>query len=87
MWYEHATVLSMSKRITVYLPDDVAARVEQSSNASAFITSAVRSAIRREEMQRALSEAGINVTPEGVAAMRERYEAGKRKLSTRRQVA
>jgi hypothetical protein len=87
MRYEHATVSSTSKRITVYLPDDVAARVERSSNASAFITSAVRSAILREETQRALSEAGINVTPEGVAAMRERYEAGKRKLSSRRQVA
>lgn len=77
----------MSKRITVYLPDDVAARVEQSSNASAFIAAAVRSAIRREETQRALDEAGINVTPEGVAAMRERYEAGKRKLADRANAA
>ncbi len=76
----------MSKRITVYLPDDVAARVEQSSNASAFIASAVRSAIRREETERALTEARIEVTPEGVAAMRERYEAGKRKLATRGKV-
>jgi predicted transcriptional regulator len=73
----------MSKRITVYLPDDVAARVEQSSNASAYITSAVRSAIRREELQRALDDAGISLTPEGLAAMRDRYEAGKRKLANR----
>jgi hypothetical protein len=77
----------MSKRITVYLPDDVAARVEQSSNASAFIAGAVRSAIRKEDTQRALSEAGIEVTPEGIAAMRERYEAGKRKLARRGQPA
>jgi hypothetical protein len=77
----------MSKRITVYLPDDVAVRLEQASNASAFITSAVRSAMRREETERALTEAGIDLTPEGVAAMRERYEAGKRKLSSRRDVA
>jgi hypothetical protein len=74
----------MSKRITVYLPDDVAARVEQSPNASAFIAGAVRSTIRREETERALSEAGIEVTPEGIAAMRERYEAGKRRLAGRR---
>jgi predicted transcriptional regulator len=73
----------MSKRITVYLPDDVAARVEQAPNASAFVTGAVRSAIHREETQRALAEAGITVTPEGVSAMRERYEAGKRKLASR----
>jgi hypothetical protein len=73
----------MSKRITVYLPDDVAVRVEQASNASAYIAGAVRSAIRREETHRALEEAGISVTPEGIAAMRERYEAGKRRLANR----
>lgn len=77
----------MSKRVTVYLPDDVAARVEQASNASAFIASAVRSAIRREATEQAMREAGIEITPEGVAAMRERYEAGKRKLGNRRQAA
>jgi predicted transcriptional regulator len=85
MKYEPASLRGMSKRITVYLPDDVAARVERSSNASAFITSAVRNTIRREETERALSEAGIEVTAEGVAAMRERYEAGKRRLAGRRQ--
>ncbi|MEJ3748759.1 hypothetical protein WEI85_36465 [Actinomycetes bacterium KLBMP 9797] len=74
----------MGKRITVYLPDDVAARVEQAPNASAFIASAVRGATRREETARALAEAGITVTPEGMAAMRERYEAGKRKLAQRK---
>jgi Arc/MetJ-type ribon-helix-helix transcriptional regulator len=77
----------MSKRITVYLPDDVAARVEQSSNASAFVANAIRLAMRQEEVQRALAEAGIVVTPEGVAAMRERYEAGKRKLARRTDAA
>ncbi|HET8659759.1 MAG TPA: hypothetical protein VFM55_12260 [Micromonosporaceae bacterium] len=77
----------MSKRITVYVPDDVAARVEQAPNASAFITSAVRSTVRREETERALREAGIELTPEGVAAMRERYEAGKRKLASQRDAA
>jgi len=56
----------MSKRITVYLPDDVADRVEESPNASAFITSAVRAAMRREETERALHEAGITVTPEEI---------------------
>ncbi len=77
----------MSKRITVYLPDDVAARVEQSPNASAYVASAVRGAIRREETQRALEQAGISVTAEGVAAMRERYQAGKRKLARRERAA
>jgi len=47
----------------------------------------VRSAIRREEAQRALEAAGITVTPEGVAAMRERYEAGRRKLAKRKPAA
>lgn len=79
--------MSMSKRITVYLPDDVAERVEQAQNASAFIASAVRSAVRREEAAHALAEAGITVTPEGVAAMRDRYEAGKRKLANRGRAA
>lgn len=74
----------MSKRITVYLPEDVAARVEQEPNASAFVANAVRSVIRREETERALEQAGIQVTAEGIAAMRERYEAGKRRLASRR---
>ncbi|MFS8480206.1 MAG: hypothetical protein FWJ93_14845 [Micromonosporaceae bacterium] len=74
----------MSKRITVYLPEDVAARVEQEPNASAFVASAVRSVINREKTQRALDQAGIEVTAEGIAAMRERYEAGKRRLASRR---
>lgn len=77
----------MSKRITVYLPDDVAERVDRSPNASAFIAAAVRGTMRREATEEALREAGIEVTPEGVAAMRERYEAGKRKLANRRRAA
>jgi hypothetical protein len=77
----------MSKRITVYLPDDVAARVEQSPNASAFIANAVREAMHREAVRDMLAAAGIAVTPEGVAGMRERYEAGKRRLANRERTA
>jgi hypothetical protein len=77
----------MSKRITVYLPDDVAARVEQAPNASAFVANAVRDAIRREAVRETLAAAGITVTAEGVAAMRERYEAGKRRLAHRERSA
>jgi hypothetical protein len=77
----------MSERITVYLPDDVAARVQQAPNASAFIAGAVRSVIRREATEAALRAAGIEVTAEGVAAMREKYEAGKRWLARGGQVA
>jgi hypothetical protein len=43
----------------------------------------VRDAIRREAMADALAAAGITVTAQGVAAMRERYEAGKRRLAHR----
>jgi hypothetical protein len=73
----------VSKRITVYLPDDVAERVERAPNASAFIASAVRGAMAREQTAAALDAVGISVTPEGVAAMREQYEAGKRRLAQR----
>jgi Arc/MetJ-type ribon-helix-helix transcriptional regulator len=72
----------MSKRVTVYLPDDVVARVEEAPNASAFIASAVRATMRRESTQSVLEAAGITVTAEGLAAMRERYEAGKRRLGS-----
>jgi hypothetical protein len=75
------------ERITVYLPDDVAARVEQAPNASAYVASAVRDAIRRESTEQVLAAAGITVTSEGVAAMRERYEAGKRTLAHRQRPA
>lgn len=77
----------MSKRITVYLPDDVATRVEQAPNASAYVTNALRGAMRQEEIAAALNRAGIEVTPEGLAAMRERYEAGRRKLAGRSESA
>jgi hypothetical protein len=73
----------MSKRITVYLPDDVAERVERAPNASAFIAGAVRESIRRETTESVLAAAGITVTSEGLALMRERYEANKRKLEGR----
>jgi Arc/MetJ-type ribon-helix-helix transcriptional regulator len=46
----------MSKRVTVNLPDDVAERLGQESNASAYVTAALRREIDRERGLAALAE-------------------------------
>ncbi len=38
----------MTKRVTISLPDDVAGRLEQEPNASAYVTTALRRQIDRE---------------------------------------
>jgi hypothetical protein len=64
--------LSMTKRVTVSLPDDVAAYLEQSDNASATVTEALRiqmdKASATEEMLVAM---GFKITPEGRARARK----------------
>jgi hypothetical protein len=65
----------MTQRITVSLPDDVAERVAQASNASAFITTALRERIEREDTRALLAEHGFQLTEEGRQRARGRLAA------------
>jgi predicted transcriptional regulator len=75
----------MSKRVTVNLPDDVAERLGQEPNASAYVTDALRERIEREQTRALLAEHGLPVTAEGVARARERRLAASTLTSERRE--
>lgn len=63
----------MTKKITVSLPDDVAERLTQEENVSAFVTESIRRRMLGEIVRRQLRQAGINVTEEGIARAEEKY--------------
>lgn len=58
--------LSMTKRVTVSLPDDIAAYLEQSDNASATVADALREKMDRASTTESMLVAmGFKITPEG----------------------
>ncbi len=64
----------MTKRITVSLPDDVAAYLEGKENASATVTEALRGQMNRAAVTEAmLKAAGFNITEEGKARWRGKF--------------
>lgn len=71
----------MTRKITVSLPDDVAARLEREPNVSAFITEAVRGRMTAEIVRRKLIEAGFNITDEGVARVQREHEEAMARLT------
>jgi hypothetical protein len=68
----------MTKKISVSLPDDVAAFLEQRKNASAFVAEAVRLRMRAIDNRAVLQSAGFEGEPS--ESLRQRYEAGKRHM-------
>ena len=67
--------LSMTKRVTVSLPDDVAAYLEKSDNASATVTEALRGVMNRSATTESILLAmGYKITEEGKAYWRERIK-------------
>jgi predicted transcriptional regulator len=58
----------MTRKITISLPDDVAERLAQQSNVSAYVTESVRRRLESESLREALVARGFNITDEGVAA-------------------
>ncbi|BCJ77044.1 hypothetical protein CS0771_65880 [Catellatospora sp. IY07-71] len=66
-----------ARRITVYLPADVAAVVEAQGprQQSAFVADAIRMHQRRAATRAMLREAGYLVTTEGVERMRQKLAA------------
>jgi len=60
----------MTQRISITLPDDVAAILAREENASAYIAESIQLRHRRESIRQMLADHGITVTDEGVARMR-----------------
>jgi hypothetical protein len=74
----------MTQRVTVSLPDDVAERLEQEPNASAYVTAALREQMDREEVRSTLAEHGIHVTDDGLSRARTRIDAARAKMTPER---
>jgi metal-responsive CopG/Arc/MetJ family transcriptional regulator len=62
----------MTKRITVSLPDHLAARLEREQNASAFVADAIEGKMRGERVRQQLAASGVHITDEQLAHTRER---------------
>jgi hypothetical protein len=75
----------MSKRVTVNLPDDVADRLGLETNASAYVTDALRERMEREQTRALLAEHGFPpITDEGIARAKQRRLAAGAKVTPER---
>jgi hypothetical protein len=63
------------RKLSISVPPDVAERLEQEPNASAYITQAVRDRMRLDALDAELAHQGIQVTEQGVAEARARRAA------------
>ncbi|MGW5557895.1 hypothetical protein ACWER9_11785 [Micromonospora sp. NPDC003944] len=57
----------MTKKITVSLPDDLAERLAQEPNASAYVAESLRRRVAGERTREILRSAGFALTDEGLA--------------------
>lgn len=61
-------------KLTISLPDDLAAIAQGQPNTSAYIAEALRQRVRSEALQRALDQAGIDeIPPEEYAKIIKRH--------------
>jgi hypothetical protein len=60
------------RKLSISVPPDVAERLEQEPNASAYIVQAVRDRMRLDALDAELAHAGIQITEQGVAQARAR---------------
>jgi hypothetical protein len=65
----------MTRKLAISVPDDVAARLDQESNVSAFITESIRRRMAGEQTRQVLAAAGRPVSEEGVARAKARLDA------------
>lgn len=73
----------MTQRITVSLPDDIAARITVEPNSSAFIADLVRARIASETVREALAAAGMHVTDEGIERARRKLRQARERKEQR----
>ncbi|MBB5868594.1 hypothetical protein F4553_001973 [Allocatelliglobosispora scoriae] len=71
-------------KYSISVPEDVAAQLEGVENVSAYVTEALRLRRRGDRLQAVFARHGVEVTPEGVAAMGARIEAQQSRLRARR---
>jgi hypothetical protein len=64
---------SMTKKIAISVPDDVAERLAREPNVSAYITDAVRRRMSAERTREALVALGFDITDEGIARAHEEH--------------
>ncbi len=77
-------MFGMTRRISITLPDEVAQRLDQEENASAYIADAIRQRVRRETLRDVLVDAGYQITADGKEKMRRRlHEAEARRAAHR----
>ncbi|MFI9531443.1 hypothetical protein [Micromonospora rosaria] len=75
------------RKLSISVPPDVAERLEQEPNASAYITQAVRDRMRLDALDAELAHAGIEVTEQGVAEARARRAAVEAEWTSQRRQA
>jgi hypothetical protein len=71
----------VTKKITISLPDDIAARLESERNVSAFVADAIRVRIEAEHTRRVLSQLGFDLSEENMAKARADIEAARAKIT------
>jgi hypothetical protein len=67
----------MTKKIAISLPDDIAERVAQEDNASAYIADAIRRRMVSEKVRAALRGLGFELSPGGMAETRAELDAAR----------
>jgi hypothetical protein len=76
-WYDRDTVIGMTKKITISVPDDVADELVHVENVSAYVTASLRRDRRIAQVREHFARDGIVITPEGVAHARERIRVAR----------
>ena len=71
----------MTKKITISVPDDIAARLEEERNVSAFVADAVRVRMEAEYTRRVLTQLGFDLSDEGMAGARAKLEAARAQIT------
>ncbi|MEU5938606.1 hypothetical protein ABZ807_05360 [Micromonospora sp. NPDC047548] len=56
----------MTKKIAISVPDDVAERLAEEPNVSAFVTESIRRRMAGESTRRALEQVGFKITDEAL---------------------
>jgi hypothetical protein len=74
----------MTRKVSISLPDDVAAHLDNVDNASAYIAEAIRLRRKNERTREMLARHGIAVTDEGVTAAGERLRAAEQRRRQRK---
>jgi hypothetical protein len=74
----------MSKRVTVNLPDEIADRLSEEPNVSAFVAEAIRDRMSQERTNALLAEHGFRITEEGRARARARMTEARQRMTPER---